>query len=112
MIPADLDACLRLISERERRFVIQVLRSEVDGATTVDDLADRLYASEPVTVTTGRTGRNQLYVQLVHTHLPKLAGHGVIDYDVERGSVEYTPDEQLEAVLDSLPEEVPQISLG
>ncbi|AQL43237.1 hypothetical protein BV210_11135 [Halorientalis sp. IM1011] len=32
---------------------------------------------------------NQLDIQLVHTHLPKLDRRGWIDYDAQRGSIRY-----------------------
>lgn len=50
--------------------------------------------------------RDQLAVKLVHSHLPKLAEYGVIEYDPRSGTVRYRPDEQVETVLDALPGEV------
>lgn len=52
------------------------------------------------------TDREQLAIQLYHTHLPRLADHGVVEFDPENQAVRYQPDEQLETVLDSLPDEL------
>jgi len=46
-------------------------------------------------------GRRELSIQLRHTHLPKLASHGVVDYNQEAETVSYQPDEQVEVVLDA-----------
>lgn len=43
-----------------------------------------------------------------HVHLPKLADYGLIEHDIERGTVRYLSDERLEAIVDSLPEESPR----
>lgn len=103
-----LDACLRLVSNRHRRAVINSLRHEANGETTIDDLVDRLHGGEPISVTERSTGRDKLAIRLTHAHLPKLAEHGVVDYDPEGGTVRYRPDEQVEAILDALPEELPR----
>lgn len=105
-----LDACLRLVADRRRRGVIQQLRAESTGESTVDELTDRLFTGEPISRNGGRTERERLEVELAHTHLPKLADFGVVEYDRRSGAVRYRPDEQIEAVLDALPEEVAEAS--
>lgn len=101
-----LDACLRLVADRRRRGVIQKLRSEATGESTIDDLTDRLHSSALVSGNDGRPERDELAIELAHVHLPKLADHDVIDYDRRDRTVRYQPDERIEAVLDSLPEGV------
>lgn len=110
MTKHSLDTCLTLVSDRYRRQTLQRLRAEPDGTTTVDDLVNALHSSETITVGDRRTDRERIRVQLVHKHLPKLAGHGVVDFDQERETVRYRPDQGVEAVLDSLPEEVAKIT--
>lgn len=99
------DACLRLVSDKHRRAVIQHLRDESSLETTIDDLTRQLHG-DPVSGNGGGQDRDQLAVRLVHSHLPKLADYGVIEYDLRSGTVRYRPDEQVEALLDSLPNEV------
>ncbi|WP_049935320.1 DUF7344 domain-containing protein [Haloplanus natans] len=101
-----LDACLRLVADRHRRLIIHHLRHEANGATTVDDLVDRMHGRSPDAKDGPLQDREALAIQLHHTHLPQLADHGVVDFEHTTGAVRYHPDEQVEAVLDSLPEEV------
>lgn len=110
MTDDHLDAYLRLVSDSDRRKVIRFLRHEADGRIALDDLVDQLRGSGPVLTADPRTDRDRLAIDLVHTHLPKLADHGVVDLDLQRGTVRYQPDERIEAVLDSLPEEVARTS--
>ncbi len=98
----SLDACLDLLADCRRRLVVRELRRESDG-TTVDELVDRLHADRSVPGERS-TDRVHLASQLHHTHLPKLADHGVVEYDVATGFVRYRSDDQVERVLDSLPE--------
>ena len=71
----------------------------------VDDLVDRLHQAGPGGADARRMDRDRLAIQLNHCHLPKLADHGIVEHDRDRGTTEYRPDEQIEAVLDELPEE-------
>lgn len=102
----SLDTVLGLVADRDRRQAIQHLRHEADGDTSVDDLVDA--------VADGRSDGNdqtthpeRLAIQLYHTHLPKLAEYGVVEFDPGRRAVRYRADEQVERVLDSLSDELP-----
>ena len=101
----SLDACLTLVADRRRRRLLEHLRHDGNGESRIDDLVDRLYQAEPATADGRQMSQDQLATQLYHSHLPKLADHGVIEHDRERGTIEYRPDEQIEAVLDGLPKE-------
>lgn len=108
MSATSLDACLKLIAERRRRRIIDLLRNNGKGRTTIDELVTNLNGGGRTTSTERPPDGEALASQVYHTHVPKLADFGVVDYDHERGTVQYLPHEQLEAVLDSLPEGVPQ----
>jgi hypothetical protein len=82
------------------------LRHEADGTVTFDDLVDQLLRDGTVTGDDQLRDREQLAVQLQHTHLPKLADHGVVEYERRSGAVRYRPSEPVERVLDTLPGEV------
>lgn len=105
MTERDLDTLLQLLADRRRRQAIHYLRHEADGKTTIDSLADRLHSggSDAGDQT---TEREELVIQLYHAHLPKLADHGVVEFDPENGAVRYQPDKQFETVLDSLSDEL------
>ncbi|WP_394742763.1 winged helix-turn-helix domain-containing protein [Natronococcus roseus] len=107
MAEKHLDVCLRIVSDRQRRRIVYRLREESNGKTTIEDLIDQLQSSSSASTDT-RLDRDQLAIQLAHKHLPKLADHGIIEVDSETDIVRYQPDEQIEAVLDSLPEQVVQ----
>ncbi len=107
MAATDLDACLELVADRRRRNLIHQLRHDGNEQTTIDTLVDRLNRGERSAGKDRPPTREGLAIQLYHTHLPKLADHGVVEYDPERGTVRYLSDERLEAVVDSLPGEMP-----
>lgn len=103
MTDDSLDASLELVADGRRRRVIRELRRKSGAETTVDDLVDRLHRDEAFA---GRgADREDVVRQLYHRHLPKLAAHGVADYDADRQRVRYRADDTVEAVLDSLPED-------
>lgn len=108
----QFDTYLKLLSDRQRRRIICRLRAETAGQTTVEDLVDHLHGDEPASVTTSRPDRDQLSIQLVHTHLPKLDEHGLVHYDRENNAVRYQSDEQVETILDALPVDVAQTTPG
>lgn len=107
MTEPHLDTCLDLVSNGCRRGVIRKLRHEPAGETTVADLVERLYKDD-VAVNDGYQDRDVLSAQLVHNHLPKLAEHGVVNYDRDDRTVQYSRTERVETVLDALPREVAQ----
>jgi len=101
----SLDACLRLVADQHRRRVIHHLRHETNGTTTFDDLVDQVHRQAPDSKNGPPQDREELAIQLHHTHLPKLADHGVVEHDPERGTIKYRPDDQIQAVLEGIPEE-------
>lgn len=106
MTSPSLDACLQLVADRHRRRVIHHLRHEANGTTTFDDLVGQLTKSGSDPDDGPPRNQDQLALQLHHAHLPKLAAHGVVEFEPGSGAVRYHPDEQVETVLDSLPGEV------
>jgi len=101
----SLDACLTLVADRRRRKLLEHLRHNGNGEVQIDDFVDQLYQVESAATDDRQMSQDQLATQLHHSHLPKLADYGVIEHDRERGTIEYRPDEQIEAVLDGLPKE-------
>ena len=106
MTERSLDALLQLVADRRRRQAIHHLRHEANGKTTIDELVDRLHNGGP-DADDQLTDREQLTIQLYHAHLPKLADHGVVEFEPENRAVRYQPDVQFETVLESLPDELP-----
>lgn len=106
MTNQSLDACLHLVADRHRRRIVHHLRHEANGTTTVDDLVDQFHSSGSDSKNGPLQDREELAIQLHHTHLPKLAEHGVVEFEHRSEAIRYHPDEQVETVLDSLPGEV------
>lgn len=104
MTERDLDTFLQLVADRRRRQVIRHLRHEATDETTIDGLADRLH-NGGTAVDDQPTDRERLAILLYHNHVPKLADHGIVEFEPENGTVRYQPDERFETVLDSLPDE-------
>ena len=99
------DACLALVADRRRRRLIEHLRHDSNEEIRIDDLIDQLQQAEPDIAGERQMNREQLAIQVIHYHLPKLADHGIVERDPDHGTIEYRPDEQVEAMLDGLPEE-------
>lgn len=103
-----LDTCLELVSDSLRRRLIQQVRREPTGRKTVEALVEALHETEPTPYGGERLDREQIRIRLIHIHLPKLDAHGILEYDHERGTVRYHPDERIETVLDALPRVPPR----
>lgn len=101
MKDASLDTRLKLVADRRRRLVIDQLRHEVDGEASFDRLLDRCWQAADA----DQLDRSQFAVELFHNDLPKLAAHGVVEFDPESRRVRYCPNPDVENVLDSLPAE-------
>jgi hypothetical protein len=85
------DTAYELLSSRRRRNTIHALL-EHGSESTVGDLASQLAAWENdcrVRAVTS-TQRKRTYTALRQSHLPKLSDAGVVDYDVNRGTVRLT----------------------
>lgn len=84
------DIAFTILSSRRRRNTIHALCR--DEMSTVSDLARQLAAWEtgksPEAISSKE--RKRTYTALRQTHLPKLARHGVVDYDLNRGTVSIT----------------------
>lgn len=103
MTEHGLDELLQLVAKRPRRQAIQHLRHGPTGRTTIDELVEVLAERGPRDDES--PDRKHLAIQLYHIHLPKLADHGLVEFDPETRTVQYQPDKQTERVLDRLPEE-------
>ena len=105
----ELDDWLGLVTDWKRRGIIQLLRQSSDGKVTVDDIATELGNWVIHHDRDQLVNQDQLAIELIHHHLPKLADRDVISFDRERGTVQYQAIDQLETVLDALPERVPAL---
>jgi hypothetical protein len=85
-----------LLADTDRQYVLMELL-ETDGRVTVGILADQLAARRRNHA--DELERDRAELRLVHDHLPRLADHGVIEYDRERGIVVLADAAALEPYL-------------
>lgn len=124
MSSLDSAVCTELLANRRRRDVLTVLRRMESEPVCVRVLVDVLLrADEPHAVSTDRQqppgwqqspdrqqppGRGQqitrqrLIIELVHSHLPKLAAAGLIEYNPEALRVRYRAHPQVDALVDAV----------
>jgi DNA-binding transcriptional ArsR family regulator len=82
---ATTDRLLRALSHQDRRTILAELAAHDSTTISVDTLSDR---AESVPGP-----------ELYHRHLPTLAEAGLVTFEREEESVEYTPNERADAVL-------------
>ena len=93
------ESLLELVVHPRRREILRHLQENADRAVTIDELTQTV-AFDGGTITSRDDSRaTAASVALHHTHLPKLADAGIIDYDSRRETVRYRGDDRLEALL-------------
>lgn len=97
LVPSDV---FRALQHSRRRYVLRALAEE--GEQTLAELATGVVAWEqdkcPERVTDAE--REQCRTSLYHSHVPKLADIGVLDFETgDEILVRATSDEQVQAVL-------------
>lgn len=96
----SLEDNLRLIADQYRRLILQYLIYESSGPVSFDVLVE--YLAEHVVAGSNReTIRSKLH----HDHLPRMADHGVVEYDPRSGSVRYHSQDPIETILVHIPDE-------
>lgn len=88
------DDAFHLLQAARRRAVLRYLLEHDDREQfTMRELAEEVGAWEDDTTVRELTStpRSRVYIALYQNHLPKLADHGVIEYDRNRGLVEPLP---------------------
>lgn len=90
----DADEVFTALSSRHRRAVLAVLGSE--GTASRDELARAVSERVP---DGSREDSAAVAASLHHTHLPKLAAAGLVDYDAATGTVRLTGRSTLEALF-------------
>lgn len=85
------DEIFAILSNPRRRYVLYFLNQH-ESAIELTDLAEHVAAWENDTTVEELNSkeRKRVYVSLYQTHVPKLADHGLIDYDPESGMVRQT----------------------
>lgn len=92
----SLDVAFDLLADNRRRDTLACL-CERPGSIPLDELAEDVAARERWSPRTepGDEEVRTAAVSLYHSHLPKLAGAGVVDYDRDRDLVTVSEDTDL-----------------
>lgn len=87
----EKDLVFELLKNHRRRSVLKHLRDH--GETPLGDLAEAIAAEENETTVADLSAdeRKRVYIGLYQTHLPKMDGAGVVNYDQNRGLVSSGP---------------------
>ena len=95
MTTISLDTVLELLAEEHRRrLLVNLLEHNPQDVEDIDLVAGISLADEELA---------QFRIQMKHTHLPKLADAGVIDWDREAGVVRKGPEfDELRPLLELL----------
>lgn len=78
-----------MLSNERRRYALEYLKGDTDGAVELRELVDYVAARENDVDEEALhyEQRKRVYSALRQTHLPRLAECGLVDYDVDRGRV-------------------------
>lgn len=97
-----LDQIFEILKNSRRRQTLRFLY-ENDGETTLSEVAEHIAALENDTTVQAISSaqRKRVYVGLYQCHLPKMDDTDVIDFEQNRGTIEFGPNiAQLEPYLD------------
>lgn len=81
-----LDAIFDLLSNEHRRHILYHFHEQPQAVATVDELVRHLRTQFDAREA-GDTDR--LRIQLLHSHLPKLESHGILEYNERSETVRY-----------------------
>lgn len=88
ILAPEMDRVLSTLSDRRRRLLLLALACD-EGRTASDMIAR------------GKSDAEDLEVELVHTHLPRLEEEGYIEWDRESGEISKGPRfEEIEPLLE------------
>lgn len=96
----DIDAIFDLLSDDVRRDAIECIREATRDRVSLEELVEDLDRKQDSR--RWDFDESQLRLVLHHKHLPKLAGHEVIEYDPSNREIRYVGDDSLESVLDTV----------
>lgn len=99
----SLDACFELLSNRQRRVILEFFLESETGHAPIDELISEIIRDQ-ADLTGERPGHDSIASTLFHVHLPKFAEADVLEYDTRHLEVRYHGDSRLEAVYSKIQE--------
>ncbi|QLG27547.1 hypothetical protein HUG10_08275 [Halorarum halophilum] len=101
------ERALELATDRTRRRVLQYLIENGETGVRLEELIDVIVGGRPASDRARYANGEQLGIELLHVHLPKLAEAGVVDYDVRSATVRYYVTPRLEKLVRFVGDELP-----
>lgn len=102
--PISLNAAFDVLAHHHRRELCRLLIEDEESTKAVSEITDHLCRQE-VERTGEQPGQTQVEAALHHTHLPKMTGLGLVEYDPRSREIRYWPDERIETLLAVVDEE-------
>ncbi|SFS12754.1 hypothetical protein SAMN05216559_4119 [Halomicrobium zhouii] len=99
----SLDACLELLSNRQRRVILEFFLDSETNHASVDELISEII-NEEASRTGERPGHDAVASTMFHVHLPKFADANVLEYDTRHLEVRYRGDPLIEAAYAKIQE--------
>ncbi len=97
--PLTLDAILSLLANYRRRRLLAYLWAQPDQVGSFE-AATREVAAAVASQRGGRPSLTDVNIDLQHTHLPKLADAGVLEYDIRSQVIRYRGHDRLETAYE------------
>lgn len=98
-----LDALFHILSNSQRRKILEYLAQREDEAVKRRELVEMLCPEAGMeTEREVSTLREQLHINLHHLQLPLLDESGIVDYDPQAETVEYQENPGFEHLMSSL----------
>lgn len=101
----SLDAVLEILSQRERRSILNYLVDSSEEVIPIDDVVEQIVQDEAERMSE-LPNQDHLKLELHHIHLPKLTKAGLLEYDSRSEQIRYWGDEQVEKWLKRINEEL------
>jgi DNA-binding transcriptional ArsR family regulator len=92
----SLDAIFDLLSNEHRRYILYYFHEQPQAVATVDELVTYLLTQFDARAA---EDADRLRIQLLYSHLPKLEGHGILEYDERSETVRYRDEREIERVV-------------
>lgn len=94
-----LGSMFQCLADERRRHVLGYFQNNDGETASCDDLADHVIEQQK---RSSSADRETVTIDLSHRHLPKLADHGVVEFDRRTRRVQYRGDGEIETVLGRL----------
>lgn len=82
-----MEAACSLLAESERRFLLYQLAET--GSANLEELISQIivWKQDESAAAIDPDRQEQLYISMVHNHLPRLTDYDIIEYDLRSGDV-------------------------